>query len=520
MSSKNTHNAGAKAPHTTARQTSARAAGNAIEFGELRSLLQRPPNEELWRVLTSVLRLMELGDPTTFEEQIFPYVERALERWPDDLRVMTQHWFELANQGKLPPRCPQLVRTLTTPLYQHSDAIIHTFLEHPALEHVTHIQIGHLQRPRALAALLTSPRSRSLHTISIGSMVWHYDQTAMEEGLVGLREPLMARPRAFRCSYASINDDLLRALAAQPLFEQLEHLDLSNSHGFSPDGISALLCSPHLRHLRTLKLESCQLDASAARAIQDMPLEHASIVELNLSKNKLDADAASALASAPMLANLRRLDLSYNTGIGEGAAALFTSGHLSQLEHLDLTSTSAQDATVAALLDPQQRLQHLHTLLLGYCNLGPDAARSIAHARLPALTTLRLHNNQLDDEGLAHLLDAHNLTALHTLDLRANTLRPAAARAFAHTRAFPALRVLELGYNVIGDGGATAIAASSLLSRLEALDLEHNNISLTGAGALLTSPNIGNLKRLKLANNPIPAAHRLSGFVEGLVLEV
>jgi hypothetical protein len=504
MSSKNT-------PHTTARQTSARAAGNAIEFGELRSLLQRPPGEELWRVLTSVLRLMELGDPTTFEEQILPYVERALERWPDELRVMTQHWSELAQQGKLPPRCPQLVRTLTTPLYQHSDAIIHTFLEHPALEHVTHIQIGHLQRPRALAALLTSPRSRSLHTISIGSMVWHYDQASMEEGLVGLREPLMARPRVFRCSYASINDDLLRALAAQPLFEQLEHLDLSNSHGFSPDGISALLSSPHLRHLRTLKLESCQLDASAARAIQDMPLEHASLVELNLSKNRLDADAASALANAPMLANLRSLDLSYNNGIGEGAAALFTSGHLSQLEHLDLTSTSARDATVAALLDPQQRLQSLHTLLLGYCQLGPEAARSIAHARLPALTTLRLHNNELDDEGLA---------ALHTLDLRANALRPAAARAFAHTRAFPALRALELGYNTIGDGGATAIAASSLLSRLEALDLEHNNISLTGAGALLTSTNIGNLKRLKLANNPIPAAHRLAGFVEGLVLEV
>jgi hypothetical protein len=500
------------------RDAQTRAAGSAIEFGELRSLLQQAPSEELWRVVTSVLRLMEVADPAQFEERVYPYAERALERWPDALRVMTQHWQELARADKLPARCARLVRAVSTYQYQSGDTTAVTLLDSGALSYITHLRLSSVQDIRNLIRLLCTPEATQIAQLSLEQCAWHHHSISLTDALADAPGPIVVRPRSFQLTYSRLHDEELRALSALPLFERVEHLDLSHCYGFSATGLGDLLCSTHMRRLRTLNLSSCGLDAQSVRAIQDMPLERASLTALDLSMNKLDADAMRALADAPMLANLRTLNLSHNSGIGEGARALFEAGHLRALEELDLTDANMGEDALAALLAGS--LDALRALKVGGCQLGEAAGAMFADAPLPALEQLDLRGNKLGNAGAQALFRAQGMRALHALDLSKNELLRTALDGLSSSAAFPALRALSLGENQIGDRGARSLAASALLRRLERLDISLNKISANGAVALVSSPHIATLKHLYIANNPIPSPHRLIGLVEGLEVVV
>ena len=80
-------------------------------FGELRSLLQRPPSEANWLELCELLERAWLDHPEELEHTLLPYTAQALSRWPDALRKMPGNWQHyLTSQNTYPPSL--LLRTI------------------------------------------------------------------------------------------------------------------------------------------------------------------------------------------------------------------------------------------------------------------------------------------------------------------------------------------------------------------------------------------------------------------------
>jgi hypothetical protein len=80
-------------------------------FGELRSLLQRPPSEATWLELCELLERAWLDHPEAVENTLLPYAAQALSRWPDALRKMPGNWQHyLTTKSSYPPSL--LLRTV------------------------------------------------------------------------------------------------------------------------------------------------------------------------------------------------------------------------------------------------------------------------------------------------------------------------------------------------------------------------------------------------------------------------
>jgi hypothetical protein len=61
-------------------------------FGALRGVLNQRPSPARWGELAAAL--LEWSPHEGFDEKLLPYVARALEAWPDALRVAPSSWFE------------------------------------------------------------------------------------------------------------------------------------------------------------------------------------------------------------------------------------------------------------------------------------------------------------------------------------------------------------------------------------------------------------------------------------------
>lgn len=108
-------------------------------------------------------------------------------------------------------------------------------------------------------------------------------------------------------------------IATSPHMAKLRELRLRRASA-GGRGFDWLFDSPHLNELRSLSVTDDDLSVSAAwRFARRTGLP--ALVELDLSHNRLDNEAAAVLADAPNLANLRRLNLTGNR-IGKRAAAL------------------------------------------------------------------------------------------------------------------------------------------------------------------------------------------------------
>jgi uncharacterized protein (TIGR02996 family) len=118
-----------------------------------------------------------------------------------------------------------------------------------------------------------------------------------------------------------LGDEGVIALAAGVWSGRLKRLNLA-SNDITEAGAAALVVNPHMHNLTHLDLSGNRLSNSV---IDDFAhAEHLKTLEvLNLSNCGLTGAAATALATSPYMANIRRLDLRGNTGIGKkGRAAL------------------------------------------------------------------------------------------------------------------------------------------------------------------------------------------------------
>jgi uncharacterized protein (TIGR02996 family) len=146
---------------------------------------------------------------------------------------------------------------------------------------------------------------------------------------------------------------------------------------------------------------------------------------LSISRDRLDAAGAAALARSKVLANLTELDLSRNPLEAAGVQALVRSKHLSKLTALDLSTTSLQNAGVEALAAAK------HLPALARLNLSTNAILAAGVAALAAsplfrqLTALDLSHNRIGEAGAKALVGAAE-SKLESLDLRGTQLGPRA----------------------------------------------------------------------------------------------
>jgi hypothetical protein len=84
-------------------------------FGELRSLAAGVPSPQAWDALCAACAPVASREPARWAEQLVPYLDRALARWPDALRVCSRDDTRSLMDGLPPGPLSSIARALNTP---------------------------------------------------------------------------------------------------------------------------------------------------------------------------------------------------------------------------------------------------------------------------------------------------------------------------------------------------------------------------------------------------------------------
>jgi uncharacterized protein (TIGR02996 family) len=218
----------------------------------------------------------------------------------------------------------------------------------------------------------------------------------------------------------------------------------------------------------------------------------ARLAALDLSCPAGDPVGLRALVGSPHLAGLRSLRLRCLTGAAEAVAA---AEYLSNLTALDLGANNLGHVGLGALLGA--RLPALTVLRLNSNALTDGQAQRLAGAPLlDGLTGLDLALNHISAPGLEALALSPRAARLRSLWLGFNHAGDAGARALAESG--PTLERLYLGSNRLGLAGVVALARSQRLAGLTHLDLDYNELPAAALEELAASLSLGRLQALYL----------------------
>lgn len=211
-----------------------------------------------------------------------------------------------------------------------------------------------------------------------------------------------------------------------PMVRAITFPDASNE-------VEDLADCPELANLREIDLDrmcacgGCRIDREL-RYLFASP-QVANLTFLRVSRDRIDAEVAGALAAAPHLRNLRSLDLSGNPLGLEGVQAILSSTAFPRLTTLDLSSVPLQTSDIQALAKTPVPAS-LSTLSLCSNRIGVQGVRALAASpHLARLTTLNLRSNRVGDAGAEALAASPHLAGLQVLDLRENEINDEAARS-------------------------------------------------------------------------------------------
>lgn len=168
-----------------------------------------------------------------------------------------------------------------------------------------------------------------------------------------------------------------------------------------------------------------------------------------------------------------------------------------RLESLILWGNQGDEAFARALWSkPWPALKHLN---LNRVKLGPYfGAITRQDGQAPSLTTLRLYQGELGDEGVAQLAQWEGAPQLKTLSLAGNQLRDAGLKALAQGPLLRSVTYLELVENGFGDIGFGALVKSRQLRELKHLIVWGMPLGVRAMKALVKSPLSERLEALDL----------------------
>jgi Ran GTPase-activating protein (RanGAP) involved in mRNA processing and transport len=181
------------------------------------------------------------------------------------------------------------------------------------------------------------------------------------------------------------------------------------------------------------------------------------------------ADGVHVALPAP---RLEALDLGENLLKELGAEYLATAPCLRDLKALSLDRCEIPLAGARLLMKKAKFLDGLRRLDVGHNHFGPVGLAALLERRPAALHTLRMHDNDLFDNGAALMAGSPASDALLEVDLSQNGLGAAAALALGESAHLRGLLVQRLTDNRINDSAASPLAASPLGRRLAVLELK------------------------------------------------
>lgn len=169
------------------------------------------------------------------------------------------------------------------------------------------------------------------------------------------------------------------------------------------------LCSKHLnKHIKILHLEYKGLSTLSGNILKEtLPLTN--IVELQLSRNKLDDDAVIELSKGiSKCVTLTKLDLSSNSLGSSGFIALCESIQTSNIKHLNVSYNLTIGPDGAEAIRKNQIFNKVEVLIMNQCCLGDDGAIELGKALIDPKTVisiLEIGGNSITHEGFEMLIN-------------------------------------------------------------------------------------------------------------------
>ncbi|MBY0458122.1 MAG: hypothetical protein K2V38_12340, partial [Gemmataceae bacterium] len=242
------------------------------------------------------------------------------------------------------------------------------------------------------------------------------------------------------------------------------------------------------------------------------------LTRLRVGRNDLNPATLAPLFACPQLGALADLELGNAEIDPDAVRALGAAAFAQTLERLDLEGATLPDAGIYDLA--RCTLPALKTLRLNSINLHDDVHALNGAPFAATLETLELDNCELRSE-VVRLLYPKKFPALKTLDLSRNRIQNIGASTLAaYAKTFPALTSLKLWDNQIGPKGVGALSRSKLLANLTELDLSANKIGPAGAEDLAKSKYLKKLTSLTVDEKAVGKKGRkalVDRFGEGVV---
>jgi hypothetical protein len=436
-------------------------------FGELRSLLEQAPSEEVWATLCEHCHIAARGagrvdtgrvDTGRFEAEVLPYILDRLRGWPDALRIARMDWLdEAAGQGD--HVCLPLVRHINVEPTLRTPKELRRMWNAPGLGEATMVSAGDGQlKTFSLDMLRGAPITPNLRELRLREGLIHRKKLGVVSELAGLRALHTGageRPRL-----------LLEALGAHGMLPKMERLwmgvtALMQEHAALLASCGALeelaiwsnlmiadegfevMCDGALADapLTSLNVGGCglTLPSFARLAASRWPLRSLywwgnsigaaelellagsrvieGLQQLNIGDGRMGGGALAPLLSRRGPSALRELWLARGGEIGAAGMEAGVSGEvLRGLAALHTEMCRWEERAFPALLAGLSG-GSIAQLFLRSNGLDDTSAAALAAADLPALRTLDLSNNQLTNVGLAALLEAPWITQLEVLDI-------------------------------------------------------------------------------------------------------
>jgi hypothetical protein len=502
-------------------------------FGELRSLLQRPPSSSAWAALCEELAAWPAA---ALRDEALPYAARILERWPSELErwpteLASARWLK---EGALDASC-----LLANAITVHTPAQLATLME-------LGLDLRTIRITGACTLHIGARYAPLLNALSLRRLLvqtTHARELSDPSALLGaLAQPTL---RELTVHTSGVNGDLCAVhIALNPTLTGLEVLDMgeapTETSGVGAHGIEALSSSPSWASLHTLGLGGCPVGHEGVRLITSRPQPWRA---LNLTGADLSDEDARSIAQSPAMRTVERLLLGNNHLSDESARALADSPHLGALRELELRdnplTTTGAIALVERLTMPSlvrlglacdavygDLVQHAHPALLHMLELGWEwqinaamaerlakdwppslALNSLSHdiyadalihvARWPQLA--QLHRLAISgpegQERLAHaVLASEHLTGIRELSV---SHIPAACQVITANPVLANVRWLQLMERT-DDAQLHALAVATNMSQLRELILRYTDATADGIRALMQSQCLPQLESLDI----------------------
>jgi len=294
----------------------------------------------------------------------------------------------------------------------------------------------------------------------------------------------------------------------------LEFLCLSNN-AIGADGAEVVVAAAlKCQQLQALELENCGIDHEAAAPLAGLLRDHPSLRKLAINRNRLCSEGVVELCGgAAVSKNLSSLGLAYNDF--SSAAACDALGDLTRscasLVELNLSGNRIEREAIArlGLAIQQSRVLIVHIEDMGFDHSSVDDYMKHREAEMQELQVMRLSHNPIGDIGLAAISDNLSIglveLSLASCGFTGKSKEPLKTLVSMS----PNLRTLDLSKNDLGPNGCCSMI--SWMGQCEAVNFSLRNLELADCnlgdeGFLSFLPVLGLVSYLGMSGNRVTSA--------------